>query len=161
MPSFLSRIMPRSDDFGAMFVALAENSHQTSQVLVDLLEKNDDTPAYAQRIKDLEHAGDNMTHSLITRLNQTFITPFDREDIYLLASRIDDVLDLIDAAGSGMVTYRIDRVRAGVPDLAKVLHQATGQLVEAVRRVGKKGNKRTTSSTFSSKFTVWRTKATH
>src|SRR5437016_4992727 len=105
MPSFLSRIMPRSDDFGAMFIALADNIHRSSKVLVDLLEKNEDTARHAEHIKDLEHSGDKMTHNLITRLNQTFITPFDREDIYLLASRIDDVLDLIDAAGSAMVTY--------------------------------------------------------
>src|SRR4051794_36193977 len=140
MPSFLSRIMPRGDDFGAMFVALADNIHQSSNVLVEMLQATDGTNMYADRIRDLEHSGDNMTHNLLTRLNQTFITPFDREDIYLLAGRIDDVVDLIDAAGGAMVTYRIQRVRPGVVDLAKVLHQATGQLVEAVRRLGKQDN---------------------
>ena len=132
--------MPRSDDFNGMFVALAENIHQSSQVLVELVQMNQDPMIPAERIKDLEHSGDNMTHNLLTRLNQTFITPFDREDIYLLASRLDDVLDLIDAAASGVVTYRIQRIRPAVPDLTKVLHQATGQVVEAVRRLGKQDN---------------------
>jgi predicted phosphate transport protein (TIGR00153 family) len=140
MPGFLSRILPRGEDFGGMFVALADNIHQGSKILVDLLQMRDSTHNNAERIKDLELLGDNMTHNLMTRLNQTFITPFDREDIYLLASRIDDVLDLTDAAGSAMVTYRIDRVRPGVVDLAKVLHQATGQVVEAVRVLGKQDN---------------------
>jgi len=137
MPHFLRRIMPHTENFHEMFVALAENIREGSNVLVELLQMDDGAEKYAERIKDLEHVGDNMTHTLMTRLNQTFITPFDREDIHLLASRIDDVLDLIDAAASRMVTYRIERVRPGVADLARVLQEATGQVAAAVRALGK------------------------
>ena len=129
--------MPRPENFHGMFVALADNIHEGSKVLVELLQMDDGAEKYAEQIKDLEHVGDNMTHTLMTCLNQTFITPFDREDIHLLASRIDDVLDLIDAAASRMVTYRIERVRPGTADLARILHEATGKVAEAVRGLGK------------------------
>ena len=129
--------MPRPENFHGMFVALADNIHEGSKVLVELMHTYDGAEKYAEQIKDIEHAGDNMTHKLMTRLNQTFITPFDREDMHLLASRIDDVLDLTDAAASRMVTYRIEIVRPGTADLAKILHEATGQVVQAVRELGK------------------------
>jgi predicted phosphate transport protein (TIGR00153 family) len=137
MPGFLNKLLPRNDSFFDLFIALAENIHAGSEVLLELLRKDDGADKYAERIKNLEHIGDNLTHSLMMRLNQSFITPFDREDIHLLASRIDDVLDLVDAAASRMVTYRIERVRPGVADLAAILNEATGQVVGAVRALGK------------------------
>jgi predicted phosphate transport protein (TIGR00153 family) len=137
MPGFLNKILPREESFFDMFIALAENIHEGSKVLVEMLDNDDGSAKYAERIKDLEHIGDNLTHTLMMRLNQSFITPFDREDIHLLSSRIDDVLDLVDAGASRMVTYRIERVRPGVAGLARILHEATGQVVAAVRALGK------------------------
>src|SRR6185437_3280338 len=87
-----------------------------------------------------EHIGDNITHTLMTRLNQTFITPFDREDIHELASKIDDVIDLMDAVATRLVTYRIASVRPGVPELAKTVRDATAQIVNAVRVLDKGKN---------------------
>ncbi len=138
MPSFLRRLMPRDDNFFEMFIALADNVHLGSKVLVEMFQKDDGAEKYAERIKDLEHTGDNLTHSLLTRLNQTFITPFDREDIQALSSRIDDVLDLIDAAASRMVTYKITRTRPGIAQLAEVLYDATRQVTVVVRALGKR-----------------------
>jgi predicted phosphate transport protein (TIGR00153 family) len=129
--------MPRDDNFFEMFIALANNCHQGAQVLVEMFEKDDGAEKYAERIKDLEHSGDNLTHTLLTRLNQTFVTPFDREDIQALSSRIDDVLDLIDAAAGRMVTYKIAHVRPGVADLARVLYDATRQVVVVVGALNK------------------------
>jgi predicted phosphate transport protein (TIGR00153 family) len=137
MPSFLRRLMPRDDNFFEMFIALANNCHQGAQVLVEMFERDDGAEKYAERIKDLEHTGDNLTHTLLTRLNQTFVTPFDREDIQALSSRIDDVLDLIDAAASRMVTYRIERVRPGIADLARILYDTTRQVVVVVGALNK------------------------
>ncbi|HEV3219028.1 MAG TPA: DUF47 family protein [Candidatus Acidoferrales bacterium] len=137
MSGWLKRIMPHSDDFFQMFIVLAENIHKGSAVLVEMFQNDDGAAKYAERIKEIEHAGDDLIHSLMTRLNRTFITPFDREDIQMLSSRIDDVLDLTEAAASSMITYRIDHVRPGVADLAAVLHQATGQVAAAVRTLGK------------------------
>src|SRR6185436_3867153 len=119
MSGLLRRLMPREDNFFEMFIALADNVHRAAEVLVEMFQKYDAPEKSAERIKDLEHAGDNLTHTLFTRLNQTFITPFDREDIQSLSSRIDDVLDLIDAAASRMITFKISLVRPGVAELAQ------------------------------------------
>jgi uncharacterized protein len=129
--------MPREDNFFEMFNALADNCHQGAQVLVEMFQKDDGADKYAERIKDIEHTGDNLTHTLLTRLNQTFVTPFDREDIQALSSRIDDVLDLIDAAASRMVTYKIPHVRPGVADLAQILYETTRQVVVVVSALNK------------------------
>jgi predicted phosphate transport protein (TIGR00153 family) len=137
MTSFLRRLMPREDNFFEMFIALADNCHQGAQVLVEMFQKDDGAEKYAERIKDIEHTGDNLTHTLLTRLNQTFVTPFDREDIQALSSRIDDVLDLIDAAASRIVTYKIPHIRAGVADLAQILYETTRQVVVVVGALNK------------------------
>lgn len=138
MPGLFGRLMPKSPSFSNAFTSLAENTHEGSAVFVEMLDHFDGTEKFVDQIKDIEHAGDNMTHALLTHLNQTFITPFDREDIYMLAGRIDDVLDLIDAAARAFATYRIAKIRPGVSDLAKILHQATGKVVAAVHVLGKK-----------------------
>jgi len=129
--------MPREDNFFEMFIALADNCHQGAQVLVEMFQKDDGAEMYAERIKDIEHTGDNLTHTLLTRLNQTFVTPFDREDIQALSSRIDDVLVLIDAAASRIVTYKISHIRAGVADLAQILYETTRQVVVVVGALNK------------------------
>lgn len=137
MSNFLRRFLPRENDFFKMFIELADNVHSGSAVLLEMFQKGDGAEKYAERIKDLEHHGDTMTHALLTKLNQTFVTPFDREDIQALSSRIDDVLDLIDAAASRMVTYKIQHVRKGVADLAQVLYETTRQVTAVVRALGK------------------------
>jgi uncharacterized protein len=129
--------MPREDNFFEMFIALADNCHQGSQVLMEMFQKDDGAEKYAERIKDIEHTGDNLTHTLLTRLNQTFVTPFDREDIQALSSRIDDVLDLIDAAASRIVTYKIPHIRPGVADLSQILYETTRQVVVVVGALNK------------------------
>jgi len=85
-----------------------------------------------QIIKAIEHTGDEITHQLFRKLNQTFITPFDREDIHELGSTMDDVIDLVDAAASRFALYRITHVRPGTADLSKVLAAATVEVKEAV-----------------------------
>lgn len=138
MPGLLSKLMPHEDGFHNMFVELAENVYRASQAMVAMLENYSDPSGDAERIKDIEHANDTITHTLMNKLNRTFITPFDREDIHELASKIDDVLDLTDAAASRLVTYRISQIRPGVADLSRVLMAATKEVVAAVRVLEKK-----------------------
>ncbi|MGB6877740.1 MAG: DUF47 family protein [Candidatus Acidiferrales bacterium] len=138
MPGLLSKLMPHEDGFHDMFVELAENVYRASQAMVAMLENFSNPPTDAEKIKDIEHTNDNITHTLMNKLNRTFITPFDREDIHELASKIDDVLDLTDAAASRLVTYRISEIRPGVPDLSRVLMAATKEVVAAVRVLEKK-----------------------
>jgi len=83
-------------------------------------------------VKAIEHQGDEITHQIFRKLNQTFITPFDRADMHELCGTMDDVIDLIDAAASRFVLYRVDHVRSGTIDLAKVLAAATAELSRAV-----------------------------
>ena len=79
-----------------MFISMAENAHEAAKLLVLMMDKPSEIKENAESIKALEHKGDRMTHDLIVKLNKTFIVPIDREDIYSLSSRIDDVTDLIE-----------------------------------------------------------------
>jgi hypothetical protein len=88
-----------------------------------------------QNIKAIEHSGDEITHQIFRKLNQTFITPFDREDIHELCGTMDDVIDLIDAAASRFVLYRIDNVRSGTIELSKILTLATRELSAAIHGI--------------------------
>ena len=138
MPGILSKLLPHEDGFHDMFVELAEHVYRASQAMVAMLENYSHPASDAERIKDIEHANDTIMHSLMNKLNRTFITPFDREDIHELASKVDDVLDLTDAAASRLVTYRIAQIRPGVADLSRVLMAATKEVVAAVRVLEKK-----------------------
>jgi hypothetical protein len=133
MPGLLTRLLPREQSFFEMFVRQAENVNAAAQALVDMLEHYDDPPVRAERVEDFEHSGDTITHDIITRLNQTFITPFDREDIHELSSKIDDVIDLMDAAATRLVIYRVRTIIPGVSELARTVLSATYEIVQAVR----------------------------
>ena len=115
-----------------MFNHQAENVFEGAAALVEMLERYDDPESGAEKIKEYEHIGDTITHGIMTRLNQSFITPFDREDIHELASQIDDVIDLVDAVASRLVTYRVKEIRPGVLDLAVTVRDAAAQIVLAV-----------------------------
>jgi len=133
MARLLAKVLPRETTFFEMFNKQAENVQAGARAMVEMLEHFGEPAAHAERIKSFEHAGDLITHDIMTRLNQTFITPLDREDIHELASRIDDVLDLIDAVAARLVMYRITQIKPGVADLARSVCDATAQIVGAVR----------------------------
>jgi predicted phosphate transport protein (TIGR00153 family) len=133
MPGLLGKILPHETTFFAMFNQQAENVYETAKAVVEMLKHYDDPAGGAEKIKSFEHAGDLITHDIMTRLNQTFITPFDREDIHELVSTIDDVLDLIDAVAARLVMYRIATIKPGVVDLAEIVSEAARKIVEAIR----------------------------
>jgi len=132
MSGFLQRFMPHDGDFFVLFQKQAENIVVGAQAFVGMLEHYTGVPEQVQRIKAIEHNGDEITHQIFRKLNQTFITPFDREDIHELCSTMDDVIDLIDAAASRFVLYRVNEVRTGTIELCKVLTAATTELKEAI-----------------------------
>jgi len=132
MPGFLQRFMPHDGDFFVLFRRQAENIVLGANTLTSMLEHYTGVPEQVQRVKAIEHAGDEITHQIFRKLNQTFITPFDREDMHQLCSTLDDVIDLIDAAASRFVLYRVDHIRVGTIELAKVLAAATRELKNAV-----------------------------
>ena len=140
MPGLLSKILPKEVGFFDRFTAQAENVNVGAKALVALLDNYTNVPSQVSRIKDIEHAGDDITHDLMTKLNQSFVTPFDREDIHELSSKVDDVLDLMDSVAARLVIYRVERLRPGVADLAKILMHCTEQVVLAVRVLEKHNN---------------------
>jgi predicted phosphate transport protein (TIGR00153 family) len=126
------RLIPRETKFFEMFTEMAQNLIEGARLMKSLLENYRDVPTQVGRLKDIEHRGDEMTHALMTKLNQTFITPFDREDIHRLASSIDDVLDLLNAAGDRMMVYKITAVPAETAKLAALILQQSQELELAV-----------------------------
>src|SRR5512133_4406663 len=113
------RFIPRDAKFFDMFAEMSENLTEAARVLTQVLKTNSsDVEAGVRKIKDLEHRGDEMTHAVLKKLNQTFITPFDREDIHRLASSIDDVLDFVNAAAVRMLMYRIENPPPAAAELA-------------------------------------------
>src|ERR1700681_1039606 len=92
----------------------------------------------ADEIKEVEHKCDFLTHEIIERLNRTFVTPLDREDIHALARSLDDVMDAIDAAASLIRLYRLDRVRFGARELAHIITASTEQVRVAMQTLEQK-----------------------
>ncbi|HLF92755.1 MAG TPA: DUF47 domain-containing protein [Planctomycetota bacterium] len=125
-------LIPKEQVFFDLFEQAAKNVHDGAVALAELLENFKDTTEKAKKIKDIEHAGDKITHTTIEKLNKTFITPLDREDIHELICRLDDILDLIDTATSRMVLYKIEKPTDDAKALAKVLVHATKIITELV-----------------------------
>jgi predicted phosphate transport protein (TIGR00153 family) len=105
-----------------------------------LADKNHDFEEYAQRIKGLEHACDELTHNISTRLNKSFITPFDREDIYTMSTALDDIVDLIDEAARTIVMFDVHEITKHARDFADVIVRMAEQLKEIVAMLQKPKN---------------------
>ena len=131
------RWIPRDEAFYSLFQKQAENLHHGAMELVDLFKNYHDLDKKVASIKAIEHEGDIMTHEIIRRLNQTFITPFDREDIHSLSSALDDVLDLIDASASRAVIYKIKKSSEGARELTRVIVNGTDVIRQMVANLKK------------------------
>jgi predicted phosphate transport protein (TIGR00153 family) len=136
-PGFLRKILPRETSFFQMFIQQAENVEAGAIAMVEMLDNFAEVASKADKVEDYEHIGDTITHAILRKLNQTFVTPFDREDIHELASKIDDVIDLVDAAATRIVTFRVRTLRPGVADLATTVRLAATQIVAAVKLLDK------------------------
>jgi uncharacterized protein len=131
------RLVPRDESFFELFVQQAKNVEAGARVLLDLITQFDDVPARARKLRDLEHEGDEMTHEIMRRLNTVFVTPLDHEDIHELASRLDDVLDHMEAAADLFVLHKIDEPLPQMAIQADVLLRATTTLREALEKLPK------------------------
>jgi hypothetical protein len=125
-------LIPRQEHFFGEFVALAEQIQVGARTLKQMLANDPPDLAKAQAIKDIEHVCDGKTRGIIDRLNRTFVTPLDREDIHKLAISLDDVMDAIDAVAAVVRLYRIARIRAGARRLADLIVESTDRIVEAL-----------------------------
>jgi len=131
------RLLPRDQKFFDLFTASATFSVQAAGYLIELLQRDeDDRWAVADTIKQLERQADEVTHEVVTRLDRTFITPLDREDIHLLASRLDDVTDSIDGIARRFQIFKPGPSPEGAVLMAGVVQRAAQQLLDAVRVLG-------------------------
>lgn len=129
----LEKLMPKTDDFFADFEALAGQTVEGAKLLKALLDDFTDVAAKTAAIKEVEHRADDITHRSFARLHTQFITPFDRTHIHRLLSRIDDVIDLTDAAAERLSLYDIDTVLPEARELAAVLVTQTQVMEQAVK----------------------------
>src|SRR5512133_2003746 len=126
------RLTPQKREFYVLFSQASGNARDMSRALVEML---DEWPASEERLRDireLEHEGDRLTHEVINLLNRTFVTPFDRDDMYRLASVIDDVCDHVDEAADNIDAYEVRDVPEKARQQAEVIHRAASRLHEAV-----------------------------
>jgi predicted phosphate transport protein (TIGR00153 family) len=134
------RLIPKDNSFFAMFSAMSDNLIAGARTLVDLFANYHDVGSKIDEIHRIEREGDELTHAILTKLNQTFITPFDREDIHELASKLDDVLDFINASGARIEMYRITTPPPAAGELAAIILKQCQELQQAVSLMQKNGN---------------------
>ena len=136
------RLLPRDERFFELFTAVAERAVEAASLLHQLLTAGVNQRLHlAESIKRLEHEADEVTHEVVTRLDRTFITPLDREDIHVLASRLDDVIDQIDGLARRSQIFHVGEAPTGAVLLADVVKRITVQLLIAVKELpqNKKG----------------------
>src|SRR6185312_13467690 len=133
-------LMPRDNRFFDLFAEMASNLGDGARLLKRTLEDFKDIESRIQQLKSIEHRGDEMTHNVLTKLNQTFITPFDREDIHRLASSLDDVLDFMNAAAERIWMYKITDPPPAAAKLSKLVLSQCKELGEAVSHLQNNGD---------------------
>src|SRR6266705_2485604 len=134
LSSIVRFLLPRDDKFLNYFEQAADNLKKAGDLYVNLSKVNSRAELTALRddIKRLEHIGDELTHKIFEELNLSFITPFDREDIYELAKGLDDVLDLIDHVADLLLLYQIDKLESDVALLLAVVSRAIGEIHQSI-----------------------------
>lgn len=124
-------LKPKEDEFFKLFVESSNVLHQGTNLLKAVMADYTNIEEKMKQISDLEHKADDINDTIIDRLNQTFITPLDREDIYSLATMLDDVVDFLQGTMERMVLYRVGKPTAGAIELARLLVECTEELVGA------------------------------
>ena len=127
------RLFPREEAYFDLFEAAAANAVDSARVLREMVEDFTDPKAKAAELVDLEHKGDRVIQEVVTRLNSSFVTPFDREDIYTLANQLDDVVDAIEAVGDMLVLHQVDAPIEPVVAQSRLIEQAAQAAAEGVR----------------------------
>ena len=127
------RLIPKEEKFFEMLQKASQNLSLTATEFKKLLENYSELDQSVKKIKDLEHEGDIITHEIMDKLNRTFITPIDREDIYALTSGIDDVLDLIDETAGLMRLYHIQKPTPALFKQTEILIKAVEELGKAIK----------------------------
>ncbi len=130
MPRF--PFIPREESFFGLFEQSAQNMVKAAQGLKKMVDTGGDIEERVGEITELEHQGDTITHQIIAQVHRTFVTPFDREDIALLAQTLDDVTDFIHAAADAMLIYKVECSTPRAKELADIIVQAAAEVERAM-----------------------------
>ncbi|WP_283138809.1 DUF47 domain-containing protein [Rhizohabitans arisaemae] len=129
------RLTPREDSYYELFAETGNNLVTAARLLVEIISDGADREGLAEKMRACEHAGDERTHAIMHRLNESFVTPFDREDIYRLASNLDDVMDFMEEAADLIVLYQVDQLPKEVVRQVEVLERAAELTAAAMPRL--------------------------
>ncbi|HEX3804542.1 MAG TPA: DUF47 family protein [Solirubrobacteraceae bacterium] len=135
MPRITQVFAPRDRVYFELFEEAGHNIMRSAELLERLLADYPDHRDLAQDIRDCEHEGDRITHEILDRLNHTFVTPIDREDILALTSALDDIVDYIEEVADYLGLYKIEAPMDQAIKLAEVINQAARQIAEAIPRL--------------------------
>lgn len=132
--TIIQKLLPRDDKFFVLLEQSAKNLVRASQTLqkINTTKTLAERAVIARELQDIEHEGDSLTHTIFSELNATFVTPFDREDIHLLASALDDICDYIDGAASRIVLYRINKIPEPMKQLIDVIARSVIDIEKGV-----------------------------
>ena len=129
-------LIPQKREFFEIYNRAAANIVEIADRLVVLLDRYpEDASDLIRDVRDLEHEGDRLTHELVDLVNRTFVTPFDRDDMYRLAGALDDICDYVDDAAGKVVSYGVGEIREPAKAQAQVIRRAAGKLAEAIGRL--------------------------
>jgi len=128
----LPRLLPKEEKFFEMLEASAKNLLKGAKALKDLVENYTDVEEKVRNIKEIEHQGDEIIHNIIDKLDKTFITPIDREDIHILASELDDVLDAIEGISSRLYNFKIPQPTPECIQLVNIVYQSVEQIEKVI-----------------------------
>ncbi len=131
-------LIPKDEKFFAMFKEMTFNIIEGAELLKEMLDNFADPVQSQLRIKEVEHKGDQQTHEIIKKLNKSFVTPLDREDIYALTAALDDILDLIDASAQRFVMYNVEKPTPESKELAFLILKACQVINRGVSMLGGK-----------------------
>jgi predicted phosphate transport protein (TIGR00153 family) len=129
------RLRPVDTTFYDLFTQSATHLVNGAELLAEMLGEGSDREAIAKRMRDAEHEADETTHEIVRRVNTTFVTPFDREDIYSLASRLDDVMDYMEEAVDLVLLYEVERLPSELANQVEVLQRAAELTAESMPRL--------------------------
>ena len=134
------RLLPKEEKYFGLFNNLASHLTESAKLLQNLFSDFDNRASYAEQIKVVEHKCDEITHEIIKKLNQTFITPIDREDIHALASGLDDIVDAIEYTAKRIILYHVAQSTEHARKMSDVMVRLTAHLESAVGALGHKGD---------------------
>ncbi|HMV47895.1 MAG TPA: DUF47 family protein [Blastocatellia bacterium] len=133
-------LLPKEEKYFELFNQLASHLTDGAKLLQNLFSDFNNRSNYADKIKAVEHTCDEITHEIIKKLNQTFITPIDREDIHALASGMDDIVDAIEYTAKRVMLYHVDQSTEHARKMTDVMVRLTAHLQQAIRALGNNGD---------------------